>query len=289
MSILGYLPSPRHGVLHAGPVPLHMYGLMLAVGVLAATSIARRRWMARGHPVKELDDIAIWVVIAGVIGARLYHVISDYQLFTDDPLRAFEIWRGGLSIWGAVGGGAIAVFVLARRRRLDFPDLADSMAPGVAIAQAIGRWGNWFNQELFGAPSKLPWALEIDLAHRPKGYERFSTFQPTFLYESLYCLVLFGMLVWAERRFRLVRGQVFAAYVAVYCAGRIVFEEMRIDPAHTIGPLRLNAWVSIVLGTVAAVWFVVLGRRARAAPAGRARSVPATSAEATEEGVTEIT
>ncbi len=240
-----------------------MYGIMLAIGVLVAVQIAQRRWVKRGHPARELSDLVVWLVVAGVIGARLYHVASDYQLFTDDPLKALRIWEGGLSIWGAVAGGGVALVVLARRRHLDLGDLVDSIAPGLVLAQAIGRWGNWFNQELFGEPTRLPWGLEIDLANRPRGYERFTTFQPTFLYESLYALAIFFVLLWMERRFRLVKGQIFAAYVGLYTAGRFVFENMRIDPAHTIGPLRLNAWLSLVLFVAGWALFVWLGRRAR--------------------------
>jgi prolipoprotein diacylglyceryl transferase len=259
--MIASIPSPDNGVLHLGPIPLHMYGLMLAVGVLVAVRIAGKRWVARGHELGEFDALVVWMVVGGVIGARLYHVISDYQLFTHDWLRAFQIWRGGLSIWGAVAGGGATAAIIAKRRGLDPGDLADAIAPGLILAQAIGRWGNYFNQELFGAPTSLPWGLEISLHHRPLGYEQYTTFQPTFLYESLYCLAVFGVLLWAERRFRLAHGEVFSLYVALYTAGRFVFEEMRIDPAHTIGPLRLNAWLSLALFVAAVAWFAYLRRR----------------------------
>ena len=257
-SLVASIPSPSENIVHLGPVPLHMYGLMLAIGVLVAVRVAEVRWVRRGHKAKEFSDIVVWIVIAGVIGARVYHVITDYQLFTDDWLRAFKIWEGGLGIWGAVIGGAIAAVFLARRRHLDLGDLLDSIAPGLVFAQAIGRWGNWFNQELFGAPTKLPWGLEIDLAKRPLGYERYTTFQPTFLYESLYCLTLGLVLIWVDHHFRLKKLQLFALYCMGYTAARLVFEEMRIDPAHTIGPLRLNAWVSIVVFFAAFAWFLWL-------------------------------
>ena len=205
----------------------------------------------------------MWVVIAGVVGARLYHVITDYELFTDDWFRAFKIWEGGLGIWGAVIGGGLAAVVLAKRRHLDLGDLCDCIAPGLLFAQAIGRWGNWFNQELFGAPSKLPWALEIDPANRPHAYLQHATFQPTFLYESLWCLALGLALIWVDHHLELKKFQVFALYCMGYTAGRFVFEEMRIDPAHTIGPLRLNAWVSIVVFISAFAWFLWLNRHGR--------------------------
>ncbi|MFI5053663.1 MAG: prolipoprotein diacylglyceryl transferase [Acidimicrobiia bacterium] len=256
MVLLGSLPSPSSGNLG----PFHMYGLILAVGVLVAVWLSERRWRSRGYPRDGIYDIAFWVVIWGVIGARVYHVVSDYQLFEDDPLRAVQIWRGGLSIWGAVIGGAIAVVVVTRRRHMDTLAVMDCMAPGIVLAQAIGRWGNYFNQELFGKPSTLPWALEISPGHRPVGYLQYATFQPTFLYESLYCLAVFGVLLLVERRARLKRGQTFALYVVLYTFGRFWFENMRIDKAHHIGPLRLNAWVSAVLFLAAIAWFVWLGR-----------------------------
>jgi prolipoprotein diacylglyceryl transferase len=265
-TLLGSLPSPDRGVIDLGPVPLHMYGLLIAVGVLVAAKVAEVRWIKRGGNAKDFGDIVVWAVISGVIGARLYHVVTDYQLFTDDPLRAFEIWEGGLGIWGAIMGGAVAVLVLARRRKLRFADIADAAAPGLAFAQSIGRWGNWFNQELFGAPSSLPWAIEISPANRPAEYRTATTFQPMFLYESLYCLALGLVLLWVDRRFRLKRGQVFALYCAGYTAARFVFEEMRVDPAHLIGPLRLNAWVSLVIFGIAVGVFLWLGRHGTERP-----------------------
>jgi prolipoprotein diacylglyceryl transferase len=231
---------------------------MIAIGVLVAAKVAEVRWVRRGHPAKQFGDLVVWIVVAGVIGARVYHVITDYQLFEDDPLKAFEIWKGGLAIWGAVIGGALAAIVLCRRRHLDLGDLLDSIAPGLVFAQAIGRWGNWFNQELFGAPSTLPWALEISPAHRPDEYLQYSTFQPTFLYESLYCAALGFALIWIDKRFSLEKFQLFALYCMGYTAARFVFEEIRIDPANTIGPLRVNAWVCIVVFLAALAWFLWL-------------------------------
>jgi prolipoprotein diacylglyceryl transferase len=195
-----------------------------------------------------------------VIGARLYHVITDYQLFEDDPWRAFQIWRGGLGIWGAVIGGALAVIVITYRRKLPTLVVMDCMAPGIVLAQAIGRWGNYFNQELFGKPTTLPWGLEIAPQHRPSGYLQYSTFQPTFLYESLACLAIVGILLLVERRARLKIGQTFALYVALYTFARFFFENLRIDPAHEIAGMRLNAWVSILVFLLGVGWFVWLGR-----------------------------
>ena len=259
--LLAFIPSPARGVFYIGPVPLHLYGLTLAIGVVAATYLAEYRWKKMGNDPKEISQIAVWVVVAGVIGARLYHVITDYQLYTDQPLKALQIWSGGLAIWGAVMGGAIAVVILARKHHYDTLRLCDAIIPGVVLAQAIGRWGNYFNQELFGRPSTLPWAVEIDFVHRPDQYQAFATFQPTFLYESLWCLLILGVLLWAERRRSHRKGQTVALYIVLYTAGRFVFENMRSDPANTIAGLRVNAWVSIVLFLFGIAWFVWLGRR----------------------------
>jgi prolipoprotein diacylglyceryl transferase len=254
--LLGSIPSPSSGNLG----PFHMYGVILAVGVLVGVYVAELRWRRRGYPHDGIYDIAFWVVIWGVIGARLYHVVTDYQLFEDDPWRAFQIWRGGLGIWGAVIGGFLAVIVITRRRKMPTLAVMDCMAPGIVLAQAIGRWGNYFNQELFGKPSTLPWALEIAPSHRPSGYVQYATFQPTFLYESLACLAIFGVLLLVEKRATLKLGQTFALYVALYTFARFWFENMRIDPAHEIAGVRLNAWVSIVVCLSAVAWFVWLGR-----------------------------
>ena len=233
--------------------------LTVAAEELAAR-IAERRWVRRGHDAKDFSDLVVWIVVGGVVGARLYHVVSDYQLFRGQWLDAFKIWQGGLSIWGAVLGGAVVVVVLARRRHLDLGDLVDSIAPALVLAQGIGRWGNWANQELYGRPSGLPWAVEIDVAHRPAAYANVATFQPTFLYESLWCLAVFAVLIAVERRVRLMKGQLLALYLMLYTAGRFVFENMRVDPAHRIGPLRLNAWVCLVTFVAASVWFLWLRR-----------------------------
>ena len=255
---LGSIPSPSDG--NVGP--FHMYGLILAVGVLVAVYVAEQRWRRRGYPKDGIYDISFWVVIWGVIGARLYHVITDYQRFEDDPWRAFQIWRGGLSIWGAVLAGAIAVIVISRRRHMPTLVVMDCMAPGIVLAQAIGRWGNYFNQELFGKPSTLPWALEISPSHIPAAYQNrgYTTFQPTFLYESLACLAIVGILLLVEQRAQLKLGQTFALYVVLYTFARFWFENMRIDPAHEIAGMRVNAWVSVLLFVFGIAWFVWLGR-----------------------------
>jgi prolipoprotein diacylglyceryl transferase len=282
-SPLAFIPSPSNGTINLGPVPLHVYGLLLAVGVVVGTLISERRWQRWGHERREIADIIVVVVIGGVVGARLYHVATDYQLFEDRWIRVVEIWKGGLSIWGAVLGGAIAVVVMTRIKKIDTLRATDAIAPGLLIAQALGRWGNYFNQELFGKPTSLPWGLRIDLAHRPVGYTQFTTFQPTFLYESLYCLLALGLLLWVERRFALRRGQSFALYIVLYTFGRFWFENMRIDNAHHVAGLRINAWVALALFLFGIGYFVWLGRHeigaaeadAAAAAAARASAEPA--------------
>ena len=260
--MVAYIPSPAHGTIGIGPLELHAYGLMLAIGVLVAATIADRRWRQAGHAnSKAIAELAVPVVICGVIGARVYHLFTGYKWSEGGIAGAFEIWKGGLSIWGAVGGGLIAVVFLARRRHLDTLALLDAMGPAVVVAQAIGRWGNWFNQELFGRPSKLPWALEIDPAHRPAGYELVKTFQPTFLYESIWCLIVFATIIWLERNRGLVKGQAFALYVAMYTFGRIFFEWLRVDPASKIFGIRFNLLLSAALCVGSSIWFIRLGRR----------------------------
>jgi prolipoprotein diacylglyceryl transferase len=276
--LLASIPSPDNGVVDIGPLPVHVYGLLLAVGVLVAAWIAERRWVARGNDAKTFNDMAIWIVIGGVVGARVYHVISDYQLFTDDWLRAFQIWKGGLSIWGVLAGGAIAVIVMTRIKHVETLVLFDCIAPGLLAAQAIGRWGNYANQELFGGPTDLPWGLEISPANRPAGYADVTTFHPTFLYESLYCLFLLGVVILVERRFRLRKGQMLALYLATYTFGRFFFENLRIDPANEILGVRVNSWVSAGICILSVAWFVWLGRRGSEYPRG---SAPADRTEPT--------
>ena len=257
--MLASLPSPPLNGVHIGPLQLRAYGLMIALGVLAAAGLADRRWRARGGQPGEIGRLAAWAVPAGVLGARAYHVVTDYELYTHHPWRALAIWDGGLGIPGGIAVGVLTGLLVARRRGLTVRPLLDSVAPAIPLAQAIGRWGNWFNQELFGRPSTLPWAVRIDLAHRPAGLEAFATFQPTFLYESLWNLAVVGLVLLAERHARLKPGRLFAVYIAGYATGRFLVERLRIDYAHTIAGLRVNEWTSLV-AFVVAMAFVVTGR-----------------------------
>jgi prolipoprotein diacylglyceryl transferase len=261
--LIASIPSPSNGTLELGPLPLHAYGLLLAIGVVVATVIAERRWVARGYDREQFAGIVVPVVVAGVVGARVYHLFTGYDWDQDGIAGTLAVWNGGLSIWGAVGGGAVAVVVLARVRHIDTLALMDCIAPGLLAAQAIGRWGNYFNQELFGKPTDLPWGLEISSENRPAEYLSDATFQPTFLYESLYCLLALGVLLLVERSFKLRKGQAIALYIVLYTFGRFFFESMRVDPAEQLGPLRFNAWVSLILFVLGATWFVWLGGRGR--------------------------
>ncbi len=263
LAVPATIPSPDQGVWYLGPVPLRAYALGIVAGVVLAIWLGERRFTARGGRPGTVGDIAVWAVPAGLIGARIYHVVTDPELYFAagrDPWAAFYIWQGGIGIWGAVSGGALGAWIGARRAGVRLPAFGDAVAPGIALAQAIGRWGNWFNQELFGRPTDLPWALAIDPDRRPAGFEQFATFHPTFLYESLWDVGVAVLVLWADRRFRLGHGRAFALYVAAYTAGRVWIELLRIDDANQILGLRLNVWTSIVVFTFAVAYIVVVGR-----------------------------
>jgi prolipoprotein diacylglyceryl transferase len=219
---------------------------MIALGVLAAVALAQRRWVARGGRREDITGLAMWAVPAGLIGARIYHVITDPELFRGRWLHVFVVWEGGLGIPGGIAAGVLVGAAVARRRHLPIPALLDTVAPALPLAQAIGRWGNWFNQELFGGPTRLPWALRVDPAHRPAAYAHVATFHPTFLYESLWNLALVALLLLVERTVRLRPGRLFVIYVAGYALGRLWIERLRIDHANRILGLRVNEWVSLL-------------------------------------------
>jgi prolipoprotein diacylglyceryl transferase len=225
--------------------------------VAAAVVLAQRRWVARGGDPGDITALAMWAVPAGVVGARIYHVITDPQLFRGRWLHVFAVWEGGLGIPGGIAAGVIVGAFVAHHRGLPIPPLLDTVAPALALAQAIGRGGNWFNQELFGGPTTLPWALHVNRSQRPEGYEQFATFHPTFLYESLWNLGLVAVLLIIDRRLHLRPGRLFVVYVGGYAAGRLWVEGLRIDPANRLGPLRVNEWVSIALLTACLAVFVV--------------------------------
>lgn len=256
---LAYLPSPQQGVWHLGPIPIRGYALCIIAGIVVAVWISERRWVARGGQPGTVMDISVWAVLFGLIGGRLYHVLTDPELYFGagrHPLDAFKIWQGGLGIWGAISFGALGAWLGCRRRGIKLAPFADALAPGIAVAQAIGRWGNWFNQELFGRPTTLPWGLRIDPG-RVGTVPGAQAYHPTFLYESLWDLGVAGLVVWADRRFRLGRGRAFALYAMAYTVGRFWIEALRIDPAHHILGLRLNDWTSIVVFAGALTFFLL--------------------------------
>ncbi|MEN9923790.1 MAG: Phosphatidylglycerol--prolipoprotein diacylglyceryl transferase, partial [Actinomycetota bacterium] len=218
--MLASIPSPEQSVWFIGPFPLRAYAVCIVIGIFVAIKWGQKRWVARGGSADDIINVAMFGVPSGIVGGRLYHVVSDWQIYFGENGRgltaAFRIWDGGLGIWGAIALGFVGCWVAAKKYNLQISMLADALAPGVAVAQAIGRFGNYFNQELFGAPTTLPWGLEIDPMFRPDGYEQYATFHPTFLYEALWCLALAFVLVKLEKRYSLAHGQVFALYVLFY-------------------------------------------------------------------------
>lgn len=283
------IPSPADGVWYIGFFPLRGYAVAIIIGIALAIWIGDRRWRARGGAPGVVADVAVWAVPFGIIGGRLYHVITSPAAYFGEgghPVDAIKIWQGGLGIWGAVILGGVGAWIGVRRRGIPLPPFGDAIAPGIAIAQAVGRWGNWFNQELFGGPTMLPWGVEIDLAHRPLDYLDVTTFHPTFLYESVWMLAVAGILVLVDRRWKLGHGRLFALYVALYAMGRLPIELMRIDAANEILGVRVNVWVSIVVFVGAVAYLLISVRRApgREAPEelqGSFRSAPSGSGQST--------
>jgi prolipoprotein diacylglyceryl transferase len=258
-----FIPSPSRAVWEIAGFPLRAYALCIIVGIIVGMVIATRRWRARGGTSDTMEMVVAVAVPCGIVGARLYHVATDYHLYFGpgrNPVDALKIWEGGLGVWGAIAGGVLGAWLVARRRQIRFLALLDAVAPGLLVAQAIGRLGNWFNQELFGRPTTLPWALEIDPEHRPAGFEQFDTFHPTFLYELVWNLAAAVVLVLLDRRLRLGHGKVFALYVLLYTAGRFWIEALRIDTVTQIAGFRLNNYTSLILFLAALVWLIWLAR-----------------------------
>lgn len=262
------IPSPSTGVWEIGPFPLRAYALGIIVGALLAIWIGERRLQARGGREGAISDIAIWAIPFGIVGARIYHVVTDPELYFGEGRRAIEalyIWNGGLGIWGAIAGGALGVWIACRRYDLSFLAVADALAPGLLVAQAVGRIGNYFNSELFGRPTDVPWALEIAPQNRPDGYEQFATFHPTFLYEMIWNLAAAALIVAIDRRVRFTGGRAFALYVMLYTAGRFWIEQLRIDTANEILGVRLNVFTSVIVFAGALAYFLLARRRGRTA------------------------
>ncbi len=259
------IPSPSDGVLHIGPIDIHAYGLMIALGVVAAAWLSGRRLEAAGGGTREdMSTISIWGVIAGVIGSRIYFIITDSSRPWKEPSRWLRIWEGGLGVPGGILAGALVAGWVTRRRGLKVADVYTAAAPAIPLAQAIGRIGNWWNQELFGRPTDLPWALEIDDEHLPAGYASGTTFHPTFLYEVLWNLSLCGVLLLIDRRLHLRPGRLLAVYVVGYSIGRFWIEGLRIDPARAGGGWRLNQWMAVMVGGLAVGYLLIDWWRHRA-------------------------
>lgn len=262
MNLLASIPSPSSGSLSLGPVRLNAYGLMIALGVIAAVWLCGRRVEKRGIGTRDdVSAMAMWAVPAGVIGARLYHVVTDFEKFEGRYLDIIKIWKGGLGIWGGIALGVVVGLWVVKRRGISPAEFMTCATPALPLAQAIGRWGNWWNQELFGRPTDLPWGLEVSAATaRDAGFPAGTLFHPTFLYESLACLALCGLLLLIDKKVTLKPGHLFFVYTAGYTTFRFFIEGIRIDPAHSAGGLRLNQWVSIVVFSVS-VLILVVGRR----------------------------
>ena len=261
VALVADIPSPGSNSIDLGPLALNAYGLMIALGVIAGVWLFGRRLEERSLAKREVaSQIALWAVAAGVIGARLYHVATDWERFEDDLTEIPKIWEGGLGIPGGLMAGIPVGIWVARRRGLSAADAATCAAPAIPLSQSIGRWGNWFNQELFGRPSDLPWALEIDAEHLPDNYSPGTTFHPTFLYESLWNLALCGALLWIDRRWSIGRGGLLAVYVMGYGVGRLWVEGLRIDPADELAGLRVNQWVALLAIVGGAGYLVWLHR-----------------------------
>ncbi|MER6668828.1 prolipoprotein diacylglyceryl transferase [Amycolatopsis japonica] len=276
-AFLATIPSPDQGVWHIGPVPIRAYALCIIAGIIVAIWLGERRWVNRGGTKGTVIDVAVFAVPFGLVGGRLYHVITDNQLYFGEgknPLNALKIWDGGLGIWGAIALGAVGALIACRRRGIPLPAMADALAPGIVIAQAIGRLGNYFNQELYGAHTDLPWGLEIYQRYNPTNPDDFlngiaighvplpdSPVHPTFLYELIWNLGVALLVIWADKKFRLGHGRVFALYVAGYTAGRFWIEMMRTDTANHILGLRVNVWTSILLFAAAIAYFVLAAKR----------------------------
>ena len=259
------IPSPSSNGIQVGPLFLHAYGLLYGIAVIAAVIVCARRWKAIGGDPHLVEQIALWGFPAGLIGGRLYHVITSWNEVPHTWWGPFAIWKGGLGIWGGIALGVLVGIWRLRREGVDVPAFMDCAAPGILVAQSFGRVGNWFNQELFGKPTSLPWGLEIDAAHRPAQYAAFPTFHPTFLYEIIWNLSLAAGLIWLGHHRRIRPPGLFALYVAGYSAFRIFEELLRVDPAHHILGVRLNLFVAVALTIVGLVWFRRTQRRVRAA------------------------
>ncbi len=273
-SLPSTIPSPDQSVWYLGPIPLRAYALCILAGIVFAIWIGERRWQARGGRPGVIIDVSAWMVPFGILGGRIYHVLSSWPTYFGaggDPVEALMIWRGGLGIWGAVALGGVGAWIGARRAGVRLAPLADSIAPGIVAAQAVGRLGNWFNNELYGRATDLPWGLQVHEFDQGAGRAvtdaagqavlKAGAYHPTFAYEMLWNLAVCAVLLWADRRWRMGHGRVFALYVLLYTAGRLWIELLRVDEAQIVLGQRLNVWTSVLVGAGALVYLVVSSRR----------------------------
>jgi prolipoprotein diacylglyceryl transferase len=274
-TMLASIPSPSSNGVQIGPVFVHAYGLCYVAAILAAIWVTRQLWRARGGNPDLAQEVALVAVPAGILGGRLYHDVTSWNTVPHNWWGWLAVWEGGLGIWGGIAAGTAAGILVLHRRRVNIAAFLDAAAPGLLVAQAIGRIGNYFNQELFGGPTSLPWGLQIAPAHRPPGYLAYSTFHPTFLYELIWNLALAAVLFRLARRETVRPPGVFALYVTGYSAFRIFEELLRVDPAHHILGMRLNFWVACLFTLVGLAWFVYTQRASATKREGELSSSPA--------------
>ncbi len=276
-AVLAFIPPPPTDRFHLGPLVFHLYGLVIAIGVLCAFWLARRRWQQAGRDPAQIELAGIWAVVAGFIGGRLAYVSTHSGDFAGRWWHVLAIWEGGLALYGGLTLGILTGIVVAWRRGLPVLLALDAAIPGIPLAQAFGRWGNYFNQELFGTPTRVPWALQVEPNHRPLKYQAFSTFHPTFLYESIWDLVIVGVLLWLSARRRLRTGSIVLAYLVLYAFGRLLLELIRTDTTFRLFGLSRNAWVSLAVMAGAGAWLYLRELRhppVDMTPAEGERSIP---------------
>ena len=254
------IPSPSSGVLYLGSFPLRAYSLFIIIGIFLAIWLGNKRWISRGGKPGQVSDVAIFAVPFGIIGGRIYHVATDWEKYfgpNQNWVDAFKIWNGGLGIWGAIFFGGIGAWIGCKYYGIKLPPFADAIAPGIIFAQAIGRLGNYFNQELFGRPLDTIWGLEIAEKYRPVGFENFETFHPTFLYELIWNVLIGFALIFLDRKFKIGHGRLFALYVAFYSVGRLFIENLRIDEARLLLGVRFNVLTSLLVIIGGLVYFII--------------------------------
>ena len=257
------IPSPSTGVIYLGPLPLRAYSLFIILGIFVAIWLGNKRWIAKGGKPGQVSDVAIFAVPFGIIGGRIYHVATDWEKYFGSGqnwIDALKIWNGGLGIWGAILFGGVGAWIGCKYYKIYLPPFADAIAPGIIFAQAIGRLGNYFNQELFGKPTDLAWGLEIAEKFRPQGFESFATFHPTFLYEIIWNVLIGFGLIYLDRKYKIGHGRLFALYVSLYSLGRLFIENLRIDEARLILGFRFNVFTSLVVIVGGLIYFFISNR-----------------------------